>query len=482
MIRKLELLVVAVDPRRRGVLDRRCRSSSTCSTSAILVVGGSYVLIRLGLADLEAGYAVSQLHGHVGDRLRVTYTLRNTSRMPEALARDPQPDDAARRAARAGRSRSAVASRAVVARPGAAVAPRPLPDRAAPHPDRRPVRLLRGVGDGRPGRHASSSIRGSSRCPRWRLPAASIEGSHALAGADAPDDAARDDGPAVRAGRRYQPDPLEDRPPATARSRSRSSTSSRPPTPGSSSTSSAASRPAAATSRRSRRPSARPRRSPTRRSSENRAVGMTVNGHRHGASCRPTAAAASTSRSCSSSPRSRPTAATPLVETLIATRRPAAARDDRGRHHAVARPGLGPAARRAADARRRVRGRHPRRRGRRAARPRRPGAARRDRRRADDRGRGASAPSGRGRSATPSPSTSCGLPAVAGPVARARPSADDGSRPRPDRDRPAGGLADPRARRAPRACPSRGRSTTRRSSSASATGRTSSPGRRSAAS
>jgi uncharacterized protein (DUF58 family) len=50
---------------------------------AILVVGGSYVLTRLGLSDLEAGYAVNQLSGHVGDRLRVTYTLRNTSRVPK---------------------------------------------------------------------------------------------------------------------------------------------------------------------------------------------------------------------------------------------------------------------------------------------------------------------------------------------------------------------------------------------------------------
>jgi len=48
---------------------------------AILVVGGSYVLVRLGLTDLEAGYAVSQMHGHVGDKLRVTYTLRNGSRI-----------------------------------------------------------------------------------------------------------------------------------------------------------------------------------------------------------------------------------------------------------------------------------------------------------------------------------------------------------------------------------------------------------------
>ena len=50
---------------------------------AIFVVGGSYVLTRLGLTDLEAGYAVNQLSGHVGDRLKVTYTVRNTSRVPK---------------------------------------------------------------------------------------------------------------------------------------------------------------------------------------------------------------------------------------------------------------------------------------------------------------------------------------------------------------------------------------------------------------
>jgi uncharacterized protein (DUF58 family) len=49
----------------------------------VLVVGGSYVLTRLGLADLEAGYAVNQLSGYVGDKIRVTYTLRNTSRLPK---------------------------------------------------------------------------------------------------------------------------------------------------------------------------------------------------------------------------------------------------------------------------------------------------------------------------------------------------------------------------------------------------------------
>ena len=49
----------------------------------VLVVGGSNVLTRLGMQDLEAGYAVNQLSGHVGDRIRVTYTLRNTSRIPK---------------------------------------------------------------------------------------------------------------------------------------------------------------------------------------------------------------------------------------------------------------------------------------------------------------------------------------------------------------------------------------------------------------
>ena len=82
MIRKLELLVVAV------VLVVAAFSTAEpflfyLLYLAILVIGGSYVLVRLGLTDLEAGYAVSQLHGHVGDRMRVTYTLRNASRIPK---------------------------------------------------------------------------------------------------------------------------------------------------------------------------------------------------------------------------------------------------------------------------------------------------------------------------------------------------------------------------------------------------------------
>lgn len=82
MIRRLELLLVA------AFLVVAAFSTGSpylfyLLYLAILVVGGSYVLVRLGLTDLEAGYAVSQLHGHVGDRMRVTYTLRNGSRLPK---------------------------------------------------------------------------------------------------------------------------------------------------------------------------------------------------------------------------------------------------------------------------------------------------------------------------------------------------------------------------------------------------------------
>jgi uncharacterized protein (DUF58 family) len=49
----------------------------------ILVVGGAYVVTRFGLSDLEAGYVLDKGHAHVGDSLRATYTLRNTSRLPK---------------------------------------------------------------------------------------------------------------------------------------------------------------------------------------------------------------------------------------------------------------------------------------------------------------------------------------------------------------------------------------------------------------
>ncbi|HUG47745.1 MAG TPA: DUF58 domain-containing protein [Candidatus Limnocylindria bacterium] len=82
MLRRLQILVLA------GVL-----LVAAFSTGAeflffllylgIVVAGGSYVMTRFGLADLEAGYVLDRLHAEVGDTLRATYTVRNTSRLPK---------------------------------------------------------------------------------------------------------------------------------------------------------------------------------------------------------------------------------------------------------------------------------------------------------------------------------------------------------------------------------------------------------------
>ena len=119
----------------------------------LLIGGGSYILTRLGLSDLEAGYAVSQLSGHVGDKLRVTYTLRNTGRIPKPWLEIYNPTTLpgglpGRALSLRGRQERSWLVRAPL------VAARPLPDRAADDPHRRPVRVLRGVGGRRPGRDA----------------------------------------------------------------------------------------------------------------------------------------------------------------------------------------------------------------------------------------------------------------------------------------------------------------------------------------
>jgi uncharacterized protein (DUF58 family) len=144
---------------------------------AILVVGGAYVLTRLGLSDLEAGYAVNQLHGHVGEQLKVTYTVRNAGMLPKPSLEIHNPTSL----------------------PGG------LPGRAIPLGSRRERSWLvrapltrRGhyrieplqIRTGDPfGLFESSATVGQGvtvvvyprveRIPHWRLPAADLEGSHA---------------------------------------------------------------------------------------------------------------------------------------------------------------------------------------------------------------------------------------------------------------------------------------------------------------
>ena len=95
-----------------------------------------------------------------------------------------------------------------MAGPHTAVAPRPLPDRAAPDPDRRSLRVLRGVGDGRAGDPAG---RLSAHRAAATLAAAAgrAGGQPRRCRADAPDDSTGDHRAAVGAGRQLQPHPLE---------------------------------------------------------------------------------------------------------------------------------------------------------------------------------------------------------------------------------------------------------------------------------
>ena len=59
----------------------------------LLAVGGSYVLTRFGLADLEAGYRVDHRQGHVGDELRTTYSISHASGLPKPWLEVYNPTD-----------------------------------------------------------------------------------------------------------------------------------------------------------------------------------------------------------------------------------------------------------------------------------------------------------------------------------------------------------------------------------------------------
>src|SRR6476646_8431679 len=176
MMRRLQLLLIA------GILLIAAFSTGLTFLFylvylAILVIGGSYVLTRFGLADLEAGYAVSQLSGHVGDRIRVTYTLRNTSRVPKPWLEIHNPTTLpgglpGRAIALGSRAERSWLVRAPLVRRG--------------HFRVEPLQIR--TGDPFGFFEASASVGQGvavvvyprvDKLPLWRLPAASIEGSHA---------------------------------------------------------------------------------------------------------------------------------------------------------------------------------------------------------------------------------------------------------------------------------------------------------------
>jgi uncharacterized protein (DUF58 family) len=143
----------------------------------ILIIGGSYLLVRLGLSDLEAGYAVSQLHGHVGDRMRVTYTLRNSSRLPKPWLEIHNPTTLPGGLPGRAISLGSRAERSWLVRA-------PLTRRG--HFRVEPLQIR--TGDPFGFFEASASVGQGvavvvypriERLPLWRLPAANIEGSHA---------------------------------------------------------------------------------------------------------------------------------------------------------------------------------------------------------------------------------------------------------------------------------------------------------------
>jgi uncharacterized protein (DUF58 family) len=144
---------------------------------AILVIGGSYILTRLGLADLEAGYAVNQLTGHVGDKLQITYTLRNTSRVPKPWLEIHNPTTLPGGLPGRAISLGSRAERSWLVRA-------PLLRRG--HFRVEPLQIR--TGDPFGFFEASASVGQGvavvvypriEKLPLWRLPAASIEGSHA---------------------------------------------------------------------------------------------------------------------------------------------------------------------------------------------------------------------------------------------------------------------------------------------------------------
>ncbi|MDQ3938610.1 MAG: DUF58 domain-containing protein, partial [Chloroflexota bacterium] len=176
MLRRLPLLVVAIGLP-VAALSTGAEFLFFLLYLGIGVTGGAYVLTRLGLSDLEAGYVLDRRHAEVGDTLRATYTVRNTSRLPKPWLEVHNPNSL----------------------------PRPLPGRAValgPRAERswiarvpltrrghfRVEQLVIRTGDPFGFFESYASVGKSSTVivyprvealPGWRLPPAQIEGSHA---------------------------------------------------------------------------------------------------------------------------------------------------------------------------------------------------------------------------------------------------------------------------------------------------------------
>ena len=142
----------------------------------VLVIGGSYVLTRLGLVDLEAGYAVSQLSGHVGDKLRVTYTLRNTSRVPKPWLEIHNPTSLP-----GGLPGRAISLGSTTERSWLIRTPLTRRGHSGSSRSRSGPAIRSGSSKRRPSWEGRQRRRLSAGRPAsaWRLPAAKVEGSHA---------------------------------------------------------------------------------------------------------------------------------------------------------------------------------------------------------------------------------------------------------------------------------------------------------------
>ena len=144
---------------------------------SILVVGGSYVVTRFGLADLEAGYVLDRVHAQAGDVLRASYTVRNISRLPKLWLEVHNPTNLP------------------VALPGQAISLGPRGERSwsvrvplsrRGHFRVEPLALRTGDPLGLFESHATVGSHSTvivyprvETLPGWRLPPALIEGSHA---------------------------------------------------------------------------------------------------------------------------------------------------------------------------------------------------------------------------------------------------------------------------------------------------------------